>query len=765
MDFIKKLHKKNREPKAETAAVKVKNERREKLIAFLNRYSLIFHAFLACGVCFLIEWISRHSFLDACSFVVDRNLVFLYNSLIVFSSLTLVYIVKRRTVARTVICVFWLFLGIINGCILAKRVSPFSFTDIKMVGDLFTMQSNYFSTGEAVLVIVGVALVLLFLIALWIKGPKFQGKPNRLTGLLMIFAVVLMLPNVTDAAVSNHILTSYFENLAQGYQDYGFVYSFSASVLDRGMSAPEEYSEESVDAVLAKLEEDDGDDLTRSASLEEGAPDSEGQSASLEKNEGVRTSSAETVPEETVGTAGEETGATEAVGIPEDTDTADQEYPNIICVLLESFVDPALIRFLETSEDPIPNFHYLYDNYTSGYLEVPVVGAGTANTEFEILTGMGMQFFGLGEYPYKTILKQTNCESIASDLKTLGYGAHAVHNNGGNFYSRANAFSMMGFDTFTSKELMDIHEYTPLGTWPTDDILIGEVEKSLDYTPDQQDFVYVITVEAHGDYPREEVLEDPAITVTGPEDEGMRYAWEYYVNQLHEVDEFIGDLIEMLSARDEKTMVVMFGDHLPTMGLTEADMATGSLFETQYVTWNNFGLEKQDKDMASYQMLADLTKDMGIETGTMFTFHQKRDSYAAEEEYQKDMEILQYDILYGEHYVYDGGDPYPATELVMGTQEVVIDHITKTKYGYYIQGSNFTKWSKVFADDSKLKTKYVSSSLLFLETDQLEEGFHKIMVNQMGSSNTVFRSSNTVYYTVGPETEAQTETESERAAQ
>ena len=282
---------------------------------------------------------------------------------------------------------------------------------------------------------------------------------------------------------------------------------------------------------------------------------------------------------------------------------------------------------------------------------------------------MGMQFFGLGEYPYKTILKQTNCESIASDLKTLGYGAHAVHNNGGNFYSRKNAFSMMGFDTFTSKELMDIHEYTPLGTWPTDDILVGEVEKSLDYTPDQPDFVYTITVESHGDYPREQVIEDPEIVVTGPEDEGMRYAWEYYVNQLHEVDDFIGDLIEMLSERDEKTMVILFGDHLPTMGLTEEDMATGSLFQTQYVTWNNFGLEKQDKDMTSYQLLADMTKDLGIETGTMFTFHQKRDSYATEEEYQKDMELLQYDILYGEHYVYDGGNPYPATDIVMGPRK------------------------------------------------------------------------------------------------
>ena len=75
---------------------------------------------------------------------------------------------------------------------------------------------------------------------------------------------------------------------------------------------------------------------------------------------------------------------------------------------------------------------------------------------------MSMQYFGTGEYPYKTILKQTDCESIASDLSKIGYGTHVVHNNGGNFYSRANAFSMMGFDSFTSKELMAIREYTPL---------------------------------------------------------------------------------------------------------------------------------------------------------------------------------------------------------------------------------------------------------------------------------------------------------------
>lgn len=168
----------------------------QKLIPVLNRYSLLFHVLLACGVCFAIEWISRHSFLSACSFVIDRNLVFLYNSLIVFASLMLVYTVKRRALLRTVISVLWLFLGTINGCILAKRVSPFSFTDIKMVGDLFTMQSNYFSAGEATLVIVGVAAVVTFLVFLWFKGPKFQGRTHRLLGLLATVAVVMMIPSV-----------------------------------------------------------------------------------------------------------------------------------------------------------------------------------------------------------------------------------------------------------------------------------------------------------------------------------------------------------------------------------------------------------------------------------------------------------------------------------------------------------------------------------------------------------------------------------------
>lgn len=660
----------------------LKPEQRERLLYILNRYSLVFHYLLACLVCFFIEVISRHSFLDAFSFMFDRSLVFLYNSLIVFTSLHLVYFFRRRALMRTLISVIWLFLGTINGCVLLKRVTPFSYTDLKLVNDLFTMQSNYFSQGEAIAVIVLVAAVIAFIGILWKKGPKYTGKQHRVASILAVGAFALFIPMVTQAAVSNNILASYFENIAQGYKDYGFVYSFSASVVDRGMKAPDNYSDKTVQAALDKV----------------------------------------TVP------------ATDA----------SVEKPNIICVLLESFVDPNEVNFLECSKNPVPNFENLAANYSSGYLTVPVVGAGTANTEFEVLTGMGMRYFGLGEYPYKTILKTNSCESIADDLKNLGYGTAVVHNNGGNFYSRANAFSQMGFDNFTSKEMMDITEYTPLGTWPTDDILVNEVAKALDATP-QQDFIYTITVQGHGAYPTDKVIENPEISVTGADSEEANNEWEYYVNEIHEVDKFIANLTTMLSQRDEKTVVVFFGDHLPTMGLEDSDMKSGSIFKTRYVTWNNFGMEKIDRDITSSQLLAAVTDQLGIHEGTMFRLHQNN-NFQDIDNYTDDMELLQYDILYGNRYAYGQKDLYPASNLVMGVQDVVIDNLSVDGNILYLTGQNFTRWSKVFVNGEKVSTTYIDGTHLKISLNSLDEGTNSIMVNQMGSSETVFRSSNEVSF-------------------
>ena len=674
--------------------------RYNKIIDTMNKYSLVGHALIALTIVFLVEVISRRDLISAFQFVGTHTLAYLYNSFLVFASLTLVYFFRRRAFWRVVISGFWTILGIINGCVLSNRVTPFGYTDLKCIPELFAMNNtSYFTAEQATVVVFGLGAFALFLVALFIKGPRYQGKLHYVMYPIACLSLFFVgIPLTTNAAQSTNIVADYYTNIAQGYEDYGFVYSFSSSVVDRGMQKPDNYSEDTIAAIETNVE-----------------------------------------------TAAEQ------------TTTNGTDGPNIICVLLESFCDPEEINFLETSEDPIPTFHYLEDNFSSGYLTVPVVGAGTANTEFEVLTGMSMQYFGTGEYPYKTILKKTDCEAIASDLSKIGYSSHVVHNNGGNFYSRANAFSMMGFDTFTSKELMNITALTPNGSWSTDDILVNETMKTLDATPGS-DFTYTITVCTHGDYPTEPVIENPAITVSGVDDAAQANQWTYYVNQLNASDRFITSLIDRLSQRDEDTVVVMFGDHLPTMGLTDDDMKSGDIYKTKYITWNNFGLEKKDTDLYAYQLLASITDSVGIHEGTIFNYHQTQSDSAT---YLEGLENLQYDILYGKRYCYNGEDLYPASDLVMGIDDVEITDIRPSAIEdkIYIYGKNFTQSSRVFINGEKVSCTQVSTGLLSISKDAISDG-DTVVVNQMGSSNTVFRSSNEWTY-LDPNVEHETETETE----
>lgn len=670
-----------------TKVEKQHSEEYLRRIAFLNKYSLLFHALLSCGIVFVVEILSRRDFLSACSFVGGHSGAFLFNAFIVFASLSLVYLFRRRAFFRIIISGFWIILGIINGCILSNRVTPFGFTDLKCINDLFAMNNtNYFTAEEATIVVIGLGLFALFCAVLFIKGPRYQGRIHKIVVLASIVSVMFIgLPVTTSAAQNANVVASYFSNIAQGYENYGFIYGFSSSVVDRGMSKPDDYTEEHVAEI---------------------------------------TDNAESSKQET-------------------TVTKD-EAPNIICVLLESFCDPDEIKFLHYNDDPIPTFHKLEENYSTGYLTVPVVGAGTANSEFEVLTGMSMQYFGTGEYPYKTILKKTDCESTAADLASIGYGTHAVHNNGGNFYSRVNAFSMMGFDTFTSKELMNIQTYTPNGSWATDDILVDETIKTLDSTPNQPDFTYTITVGTHGDYPKEQVIENPKYTANGAFDEETRNQWTYYINQLNEVDTFMADLIDKVSKRDENTVIVFFGDHLPTMGLQDSDMRSGDIYKTKYVTWNNMGLEKQDADLYAYQLMASITNSVGIHEGTILNYHQTQMNSS---DYLDGLENLQYDILYGDRYCYNGEDKYPATDIVMGIDPVTVDSATNSigDSEVIIRGSNFTKWSKVFVNGSKVNTIFSGPNCLIISKDAISDG-DTLQVKQMGSNNTVFRSSNTLTY-------------------
>ena len=150
-------------------------------ISFLNKYSLLFHMLISCGIVFMVEVLSRRSFLSACSFVGMHTGAFFYNAFIVFASLSFVYLFRRRAFWRIIISGFWVLLGIINGCILSNRVTPFGFTDLKCINDLFAFKNtNYFRANQATMVGIGRGGCLFFCVPLSIKDRAIRARPIKL---------------------------------------------------------------------------------------------------------------------------------------------------------------------------------------------------------------------------------------------------------------------------------------------------------------------------------------------------------------------------------------------------------------------------------------------------------------------------------------------------------------------------------------------------------------------------------------------------------
>lgn len=657
----------------------------QPVYAFMNRFSLIFHALLACIINFVIEAISRHSVVAAWDYMTGTPMVFLYNAFMIFVTFSIVYLFKRRIFVRMIIGAIWVILGIANGYILLKRVTPFNAQDLKIAGDGIALINNYCNGFEVVVIAVGAVALLIWLISMWRRGGQYAGKIHHIAALIGIIVCGVLYTFVTNIAIDKRVVSTYFGNIAFAYEDYGLPYCFSASLFNTGISEPNGYTKKA----MAKIDKDG--ELNQTA-----------------------------------------------------TSRSSDELPNIIVVQLESYFDVANAEFFTTSEDACPNLHNLYQNYSNGYFKVPSVGAGTANTEFEVLTGMNLRYFGPGEYPYKTYSKKHPTESAATALASLGYGTHALHDNTGNFYSRANVFNNMGFDTFTSKEFMNVLQTTENG-WAKDEILTQHIMEAMDTTK-QEDFVFTVSVQGHGNYPETQVIENPKIKVEGIEDEALKNKWEYYVNQVYEMDQFVGDLIKAVEERNEPSVVVFYGDHLPTMGLKAEDLKSRYLYNTNYVIWDNIGLQKDDKNIPAYQLMSEVLNRLDIHSGTVFNYHQQRKET---KNYLSDLELLQYDILYGKQYVYNGKAPITEGHMVMGIRNVSLSSIVpQLNSGYSLYGENFTKYSRVYVNGEKQKSSFLNNTRINLSETELKDG-DVIQVGQVGSSDTIFRMSDKYTYQNG----------------
>ena len=586
------------------------------------------------------------------AFTTQRPLYFLYNVLIVLTTLIFSELFRRRRAVLCTVSLLWIVLGIVQYIVIKDRAQPFCSVDILMLKDAFSIITVYY-TWPQIIAMFGSGFLAIAAIVMMFGSMRRRKRFNRSASVLAFVGFVLLCAMLSALGVRAEFFPRRFENLVDAYNDYGFPTCFCFTFGQQGISRPEEYSTEAVADILKDIDEGEGGELT----------------------------------------------------YPEFSEADNLSQPNIIFLQLESFFDVNTIIGGEYSADPTPTFNRLCRNFPSGLLYVPTIGGGTANTEFEVLTGMDLDFFGAGEYPYNTVLQQEAVESICTNLKSQGYTATAMHNNSGTFYSRNAVYPNLGFDRFVPLEYMRDAKYTPLG-WAKDALLTDEILKALGST-EGRDMVMCITVESHGKYADTYEPKDGDIEVLALP-EGIAFApFQNFINVIPDTDEFLKNLVHAIARFDEPTIVVAYGDHLPALELSADMLTTGSVYASRYVIWNNYGKAFEAPDLQAYRLSANLLKQLGFSGDVIFKYHQSADPAETGEEYLDKLEQLQYDILYGDRSAFEGESPYQKADMTMGSVPITIADVNAEYGRLLVTGENFTEFSRVMNGDQPMETAYI----------------------------------------------------------
>lgn len=670
-----------------------------------RNFRLLLKCLIAAVIIVIVcEILARRSVDNTIIFMVERFPAFLYNILLVYMVLVFATLFRRRSFSFFLAGGFWVAFAIVDCISLSYRSMPLTAADVWLTSSVRTIFDKYLTYVELGLLMVFISALIGAIIYIFYNARKH--RPMFVFGLVHFAASAGLFVLATTVFVNAGVLldTSKFTNLPEAYADNGFCYCFAASLVTGGVSKPDDYSPDVVEEIVGGLQE-----------------------------------------------------------LPE---TA-QDTPNIIFVQLESFFDPNYLKDLTFEENPVPNFQAIRENYPSGLLSVPCIGAGTANSEFEVLTGMNLTHFGVGEYPYMTIVDSTCPETIAYVLGELGYSTHAIHNNNATFYDRDLIYANLSFDTFTSIEYMDLDpetDFTPTG-WSKDAPLTDEILKCLDAT-EEKDFVFTVSVQPHGRYPSEYLEGYDFLLTEGWEEDSRRIGFEYYLSQLHQTDAFVGELVETLSNYDEKVVVVFYGDHLPSFNLQTEELSCGDSQTTEYVIWANYDIGSEDRDLQTYQLAAYALDLCGIHEGSIFRLHQLYDYPGDDDEvFQNDLQILEYDMLSGERYVLEG-EQIRAAELRFDVEDITIDDVycvTDEVSGetvLQVFGQNFTRYSVVYINGDAYETNFVSKTQLELTDFDLSDG-DKIVVSQISAADALeILSSSEAWIWVEPEiSEPETVTE------
>lgn len=352
--------------------------------------------------------------------------------------------------------------------------------------------------------------------------------------------------------------------------------------------------------------------------------------------------------------------------------------PNVVMIMSEAFWELSNLGITLDGKSVNPTV----DANKIGHIVSPRYGGGTSNVEFEALTGFSNTNLPGGAIPYQQYMGK-DMYSLAWKFKDYGYRTTAIHTYYKYFWNRIQAYNSLGFDEFIG--LDDLEGNAPLfGSMYVDDkVITDEIVRTLKET-EEPSFIYSVTMQNHGLYNDNRYGDKTIKEVSQYSDESNQVLNNLVTGYSHS-DEELARLFKELEQLDEPTLVIFFGDHLPSMSGTYEEtgyvnnMNAKSLEEelktrqTPLVAWNNYGIEIENVGNISTTFLPPLVlKWAQLEGNGFYNFLEyyrntlpaytslvKQDSegnlyQSTPDQFidlEKNYQMIQYDMMFGEEYL------------------------------------------------------------------------------------------------------------------
>ena len=557
----------------------------DRLQALVGKEGKFAHPLLGASIMMLLAGVFATLGLEFSS---NHDLTWMYPlclllewALIAFAMLGLFFLFQRRSGGAIVLAVALYILGIAEYFVILFKSMPISPGDLTALSTAAAVAGTGYTYTITSFCMLSLAFTV---IAIQICSLAAQLAPKRQKGSWRGLALNLLIAVACLGGVAAHTtLFDYYHTLyiqvyswrpLESYYRQGFLPSFISGAQTIKPSKPEDYSVSGAKKLISEYADE---------------YDSNSQ------------------------TGGSSTARLEA------EKQFDEEKPTVIAIMNETFSDLSIYQNMHANYQGPTYFKSIDDCLSRGRLYVSAYGGGTANTEFEFLTGNSMAYLGSGVYPYTTY-DLTDTENLASQFKSLGYYTTAMHPNHGTNWNRENVYKDFGFDQFLT--INDFEGAETLRGMVTDKSTYDKILELLDTNSDPQ-FIFDVTMQNHSGYDTGLIPYDKQVSLNI--DGELNSNVNEYVSLIQQSDEALEYFLGKLSKLNRKVVVVFWGDHQPffpdtynNRWFTNEDDATHQerLWQTDYIIWANYDVAgnsqtSHEEDLSSNYLSSELMSLIG----------------------------------------------------------------------------------------------------------------------------------------------------------